>query len=717
MTQISIIEYPLTVTFDPATGTVVDAGDVVNFTSNLNDLVHAINSQEDQATYNSYDNWGATTSDNTHTITHDGITTVTGQSHIGYITATGTADYEIIGDLYLLGTANGGSWAPTGPKFTFDGENYYIDVYFKGGNVGQYDDPAYGYFSLTTQVGNDWNDIKNYRLAAQTNNYGVADGSTGVGLYGGEQYINNAFKIPAGVYRITVNKAKTEMSITEYPLTLTFDPVSGTTVAAGDPVNIASNLDQLVHGINPDEPVHAEITYATSIDGSLPTPDTAGSTVNITAVGATTTVNAQAALGYITVTGNANYNVPAPTVYNITTVVLPENSNAGTITAPSGSEAEQTVTFMVTNNDPAAYTLSLVEVYNSYGALLDVTDNDDGTYTFTMPNDDVTIRTTYLPTQYTVSTSWTPSDGGAIWLNGVNTPQTVSIDNGAAVPFGISTAPGYELVSFTVTNTTTGEEITTTPSGSNEYTFTMPTSNVAVSAVFNELPRYNIRKVYIPELAYSAGCSINVTGNINSAPAGQLIQFNVVTDEQILTFQGVTVTIDDTGETVDIDEVDGMYSFTMPEGHVTITAEFAWVEYNITYTSVPEGSVTFYTGNYNNQSPPPETMHWGDIVTLHMSYDGTKYRLNRLECEGLSTGTLYNLQEYNYYRIHFFMCEDLLVTAYLDPVYSAEIVTSPQMGGTCTFDGGTLTNRLFIEGETARFVVTPNEDYFYLDSC
>ena len=716
MTQISIIEYPLTVTFDPATGTVVDAGDVVNFTSNLNDLVHAINSQEDQATYNSYDNWGATTSDNTHTITHDGITTVTGQSHIGYITATGTADYEIIGDLYLLGTANGGSWAPTGPKFTFDGENYYIDVYFKGGNVGQYDDPAYGYFSLTTQVGNDWNDIKNYRLAAQTNNYGVADGSTGVGLYGGEQYINNAFKIPAGVYRITVNKAKTEMSITEYPLTLTFDPVSGTTVAAGDPVNISSNLDQLVHGINPDEPVHAEITYATSIDGSLPTPDTAGSTVNITAVGATTTVNAQAALGYITVTGNANYNVPAPTVYNITTVVLPENSNAGTITAPSGSEAEQTVTFMVTNNDPAAYTLSLVEVYNSYGALLDVTDNDDGTYTFTMPNDDVTIRTTYLPTQYTVSTSWTPSDGGAIWLNGVNTPQTVSIDNGAAVPFGISTAPGYELVSFTVTNTTTGEEITTTPSGSNEYTFTMPTSNVTVSAVFNELPRYNIRKVYIPELAYSAGCSINVTGNINSAPAGQLIQFNVVTDEQILTFQGVTVTIDDTGETVDIDEVDGMYSFTMPEGHVTITAEFAWVEYNITYTSVPEGSVTFYTGNYNNQSPPPETMHWGDIVTLHMSYDGTKYRLNRLECEGLSTGTLYNLQEYNYYRIHFFMCEDLLVTAYLDPVYSAEIVTSPQMGGTCTFDGGTLTNRLFIEGETARFVVTPNEDYFYLES-
>lgn len=484
MTEISIIEYPLTVTFDPVSGTVVESGAVVNFTSNLNELVHGINSQEVQATYNSYDNWGATTSDNTHTITHDGTTTVTGQSKIGYITATGTADYEIVGDLYLLGTANGGSWAPTGPKFTFDGENYYLDVYFKGGNVGQDVDPAYGYFSLTTQVGNDWNDIKNYRLAAQYNNYEVADGSTGVGLYGGEQYINNAFKIPAGVYRITVNKAKTQMSITEYPLSLTFDPASGTTVAAGDPVNISCNLDQLVHGINPNEDA-ATFTYATSTDGTLPTPDTQGSTVNITAVGATTTVNAQATLGYIIVPGNANYTVPAPTVYSITTSVLPEDSNAGTITAPSGSEADQTVTFTVTNNDPATYTLSVVEVYNSYGALVDVTDNGDGTYTFTMPNDDVTISTTYVPTQYTLTTSWTPSDGGAIWVDGVNTPQTVSKDNGKTVTFGVTTAPGYELVSITVTNTTTGEEITTTPSGSNEYTFTMPTGNVAISAVYD----------------------------------------------------------------------------------------------------------------------------------------------------------------------------------------------------------------------------------------
>lgn len=508
MTEISIIEYPLTVTFDPVSGTVVESGAVVNFTSNLNELVHGINSQEVQATYNSYDNWGATTSDNTHTITHDGTTTVTGQSKIGYITATGTADYEIVGDLYLLGTANGGSWAPTGPKFTFDGENYYLDVYFKGGNVGQDVDPAYGYFSLTTQVGNDWNDIKNYRLAAQYNNYEVADGSTGVGLYGGEQNINNAFKIPAGVYRITVNKAKTQMSITEYPLSLTFDPVSGTTVAAGDPVNISSNLDQLVHGINPNEDA-ATFTYATSTDGTLPTPDTQGSTVNITAVGATTTVNAQATLGYIIVPGNANYTVPAPTVYNITTSVLPEDSNAGTITAPSGSEADQTVTFTVTNNDPATYTLSVVEVYNSYGALVDVTDNGDGTYTFTMPDDDVTISTTYVPTQYTVTTSWSPSDGGAIWVDGVNTPQTVSKENGAAVVFGVTTAPGYELVSITVTNTTTGEEITTTPSGSNEYTFTMPTGNVTISAVYSLGDLYMLGTVMGRATAVSSGPKFN----------------------------------------------------------------------------------------------------------------------------------------------------------------------------------------------------------------
>ena len=163
MTEMSITQYYPTVTFTPESGTIVQSGDVVSFTSNLNDMVHAINSQEEQATYNSYDNWGVTTSDNTHTITHDDITTVTGQSRIGYITATGSADYEIIGDLYLLGTAMGRRyWAPSGPKFNYDAvnEQYYLDVYFLGGEISlpPYDEyQSFGYFSFATHISDyDW---------------------------------------------------------------------------------------------------------------------------------------------------------------------------------------------------------------------------------------------------------------------------------------------------------------------------------------------------------------------------------------------------------------------------------------------------------------------------------------------------------------------------------------------------------------------------------
>lgn len=485
MTEMSIIEYPLTVTFTPASGTVVDAGDVVRFTSNLNDLVHGINSQEVQATYNSYDNWGVTTSDDTHTITHDGITTVTGQSKIGYITATGTADYEIVGDLYLLGTANGmDSWQPYGPKFTYDAttETYSLDVYFTGLNVTAADE-GYGYFSLSSVISNpnnpNWSDIPNSaRYNAQYDDFPIT------GLAYNQSVTNNlyqtnpnyAYKIDPGVYTITVNKGKTEVTVTKHELTLSFNPPSGTTVAAGDPVNIYSNLEQAVHAINPDEPLHATFTYATSTDGSLPTPDTAGSTVNITAVGATTTVNAQAALGYIVVPGNADYIVPAPAVYSITTIVNPEG--AGTITAPADAIVGTTVTFTVGTNE--GYQLDQVQVtYGSNLAILDYTyDPETGVYSFVMPNDEVRIYADYTRQSHGITTVVNPEGAGTI---------TVAADAfaGETVNFTVTTAEaGFTFESVTVVVDGTEQTVALTDNGDGSYSFVMPNEDVTITANF-----------------------------------------------------------------------------------------------------------------------------------------------------------------------------------------------------------------------------------------
>ncbi len=493
MTEMSIIEYPLTLTFDPAggvpgNGVIVEPNTEVTISSNLQDLVHAINPDEDPVMfYNTIDNWATQENDNTRVISNIGETTVTGSAALGdYLIVNGAATYEIPGNLYLLGTANGNTvWYPHGPQFTFDEVNqeYYIDVYFKGDpTYNNNEGDPYGHFSLTTKISasdDGWGEINGYRLFATQLDYMVEDGTVATNCF--QTTTDYAFKIPAGVYRITVNKAMNTMTITEYPLSLTFDPVSGSTVAVGDNVTISSNLDQLVHNINPNE-VNASFKNSTDGGGTWDPDNTAA----ITAAGATTTVNAEAWIDYIIVPGTATYTTPDPTVYNITTQVNPEGSNAGTISAPGGSEADVTVNFTVTDADPAVYTLTGVEVVDSNnGIVASFEPSADGNYSFTMPNDDVTIHADYERTKYDVTTSWSPSEGGAIWLNGVNTPQTISVPNADQVVFGVAPATGYELVSMTVTNTATGQEITPAPTGnSNEYSFTMPASDVTVIAYF-----------------------------------------------------------------------------------------------------------------------------------------------------------------------------------------------------------------------------------------
>jgi hypothetical protein len=397
MTQMSITEYPLTLTFDPVSGSVVDPGQVVTISSNIDELVHNINPNEiDAVFYNTTNNWATQENDNTAVITQDGITTVTANANLGYIHVEGQANYEIIGDLYLLGTANGETgWHPYGPKFTYDADNeeYYIDVYFKGGNDDPNADPAYGYFSLTKKISENWGDLVGYRLAAEYNNYWVENGSADVVLYGDRP--DNAFKIKPGVYRITVNKAKNRLSVTEYPLSLTFNPESGSIVDPGQVVTISSNLDDLVHGINANE---VDAAFKNSLDGGTNWDN--DNTAVITETGATTTVTAEASIGYIVVPGTAVYTTPEPTPYAITTLVDPED--AGQITAPSGALAGETVNFSVEVNSP--YVLYNVEVaINGNNQIVEpLNDNGDGTYSFTMPDGDVTIYADFATPLYMI---------------------------------------------------------------------------------------------------------------------------------------------------------------------------------------------------------------------------------------------------------------------------------------------------------------------------
>lgn len=256
--------------------------------------------------------------------------------------------YESEPDLFLLGTAMGRtSWVPAGPRFNYNPntQEYYLDVYFKGiRDVNGMGDDEYGYFSLaqhvdggtTWQTGagdNNWGQVWG-RLAAEYNQYGVNDGSTNVILYGDRP--DNAFKIPAGVYRITVNRNMDRMSIAKIPVDLTFTPDLENGSTADNPlyvtynqlVEASSDLQNKVHpianlyGITEDN----QTFQIKQDDAAQWTP---GNTTNITKEG-TTKVNGEAYIGYIIAKDSAYYAY-TPLSYierdeeNKTTVVVCDN--------------------------------------------------------------------------------------------------------------------------------------------------------------------------------------------------------------------------------------------------------------------------------------------------------------------------------------------------------------------------------------------------------
>lgn len=223
--------------------------------------------------------------------------------------------------LFLLGTANGGNWAPNGPEFNYcPNENvYYLKVYYKGvRDVPGQDDDTMGYFSLTTVVhDNDWNYIRPYRLVANPSSSPVpstpiADGETKP-LYrvSNGASTDNAFTIPAGVYIFKVPVDKSTITVEEVPLTLTLNETPNGMILDDDDgiiyvpygtvVQASSGLQAEVQGINEDEDAQ---TFKMSTDDGSSWTD--GNTVTITQPGVTD-VTGQAYIGYIIVENTGKY--------------------------------------------------------------------------------------------------------------------------------------------------------------------------------------------------------------------------------------------------------------------------------------------------------------------------------------------------------------------------------------------------------------------------
>lgn len=480
--------------------------------------------------------------------------------------------------LFLLGTAMGRtSWCASGPEFTFDPETdqYYLDVYFKGGNDDSNVDQAYGYFSLAGGVDDfsqsqytwatapngygNWGNVTGRLAAVPNSNNEVVGGQTGIALSGDDP--DNAFKIPAGVYRIIVNRDN-RMSIVQYNPAIVFDPASGSPVELNDVVGITSNLYNKVDSIA-DLYGITELyqQYEVKTDGTVTwtsAPDHIGedAEAQITHTG-TTNVHAEASIGYIVVKGDAEY-----TVHGISYVVLPDE-NAGTITGPTSSTPGVDVT--VTPTPATGNVLIDVTAVTTIDGVVQpivLTPNGGGTYSFEMPEGDVTVTARF---GHTISVFWTPDQGGEIIA-----PSAAMADD--VVTFTVNTNAGYALSSLQVY----GMQSIDYSHANGTYSFTMPDEDVTIYAVFST--------------------GYTVTTYVDPPGSGEIVAYNANDPDMTTTFPSgtqITVVVTPNGGYV-VDDIVVTY------GDDEISLEFA-----------PDGN-----GNYVAQFDMP---HANVTVTAHMS--------------------------------------------------------------------------------------------------
>ena len=599
--------YSITTACDPVNGGNVTLGNgVVNGTSQEGETVH----------FHVGTNWGyrimqvIVTDETGATITVNTDATAADGNDYSFVmpaaNVTVTARfYETEPDLYLVGTAMGRTnWVPAGPKFEYDpiNQEYNLDVYFKGGADDlstSLDDQAYGYFSLATHIdsGTHWQDAPAHsgdwsqvtgRLAAEVNNKLVADGETGIALYNDRP--DNAFKIPAGIYRITVNRAMTQMSIVQTPVQLFFDPESNTEVDPGTTVTITSDILQKVqpiaarHGI---EENRLDYVYKTDeMNNWAYVYDAHQATLEITKIGETQ-VAAICSLNYIEAKDTAYYRIPE---YEINTVVTPEG--AGTINIPvTSSVAGETITFTVDTN----YAHSLNAVTLTTGDTQTVlTPDEQGNYTFVMPRGNVTITASFnaIPV-YSIQAVVIPSPAGTINVaSSAMAGETVefTITNSSA-----TTYDDYDIFSLTVTTNDSQETIAWTRTGST-YSFVMPDEDVTITLEYRKF--YMVRAVWTPENGGVVGIGADNATQSNMM-VGRTVTFQVVPNAN---FEIGSIRV---GYNVPfVDHGDGTYSFVMPNVGVIINVTFIPVgAYQVDLVNDPaEGGSTSLSGHVKTEN-------------------------------------------------------------------------------------------------------------------
>ena len=277
-----------------------------------------------------------------------------------------------------------------------------------------------------------------------------------------------------------------------------------------------------------------------------------------------------------------------------------KNGTISAITSPAVIGSNVSFTLAPTDD---TYKLDIYKVFKTgeEATTVEVAENN-GTYTFTMPDHPVTVSATFVKKKHAVT----------IKIQGDNDCGKVTIDKTSPVTVG-------EEVTVTVTNDKSKYELTSlTMNGENikeKKSFTMPNADVVITAVFK-------RKEYRLHVVEGGGHG-KVSGifEVENLPWGTPLHFTVQAYEYYVidsvTANGTEITPDSSGTY-------NSYNYTTTPGNTIIRADFKKQQFTVTASATTNGTITL---------GEPATLDWGENFTIHVKAD-PNYEIDTVIVDG-----------------------------------------------------------------------------------
>lgn len=282
-------------------------------------------------------------------------------------------------------------------------------------------------------------------------------------------------------------------------------------------------------------------------------------------------------------------------------------SEGGTISIDkTGANVGETITVTATPSE--FYEVGTVTVSGAT-----VTNAGGGKFTFVMPASDVTVNATFTAKSYTITKG--AADNGAISVNSTAAYKST-------VSFTVTANNGYAVKSVSVVDAA-GTAVSVSGKDG-KYSFTMPGSNVTVSATM-EKAAYTV----------TLNAVSNGTASVSATTAGygDTVTITASANENF-TLQGVSVK-DAAGKSISVSGKDGKYSFVMPASNVKITVGTAGKSFAIKVDNVKNGKIEVSeTGAYTSTVAFKVTADEGYKIGSVAVYDAKDNEISVSGAEG-----------------------------------------------------------------------------------